>query len=368
MRNGMIRGCVRLTCTLLFMLDLAAASASAENDWLVARQKAFAGWQKLHPDVAAQIADLKAKTSALVAAAGPPTSDIHAPPVIHRVSGAIGEIWDDPAAPQMVVIPAGSYTMGSPPSEAHRSADEGPQHRVNIGYAFALGKYPVTRGEWSQFVADTQRRVVEGCQAMVAPDKPWTVDPTRNWRNPGFNQTDDDPVVCVSYNDAQDYVAWLSKKTGRKYRLPSEAEWQYAARAGTTAAYYWGDIASHDEANYGEDEGDIGCGVAHPAQPCALAPKMTGRDRWLYTSPVGSFPPNPFGLYDMLGNAWQITEDCYQPAFAFPADGSPVVCARHSTLGGGWLFGIRTLRAAFRGKDTPDQRIYGDGFRVALTL
>src|SRR5581483_9965240 len=128
-----------------------------------------------------------------------PTADINASPAIWRVQGALSEIWDDPAAPEMVVIPAGSYTMGSPDGEAGRFADEGPRHRVTFKQAFALGKYPVTRDEYAAFVRETGRGDRGGCAAAPQPSdgKSWKVDPTRNWRNPGFVQTGSDPVVCV---------------------------------------------------------------------------------------------------------------------------------------------------------------------------
>ena len=356
----------KLLAGITLALAFSAAHADDQSDWLKSRQTQFAQWQATHPGTDTAIADLKAKTAALVAAAGKPTTDIHAPPVIRRVPGAITEIWDDAVATPMVVIPAGSYTMGSPPTEELRHPDE-EQHRVTIDYAFALGKYPVTVNEYAVFAADTKRPATP-CYAMVEQGKPWQTAPDRTWRNPGFAQTGNDPVVCVTWYDAQAYVQWLSKKTGKTYRLPSESEWQYAARGGTTTTYYWGDKPSHDYMNYGADDGDF-CGVlARPGMPCIRNGVTAGRDKWVYTSPVGSFPPNPFGLYDMAGNAWQMTQDCYSPTFAAPTDGSPLTCERYSTLGGGWLFGPGASRPAYRGKDLPNDPLYGDGFRVARTL
>ena len=222
--------------------------------------------------------------------------------------------------PEMVMIPAGSFTMGSTKSEVEHDAFsemrlklEGPPRIVNIR-KFAAGKFNITRGQWAAFVSDTNRPTKGGCSWSGLPgaadSKPWDPHPDASWKNLGFEQDDNHPVVCVSWNDAQDYVKWLSAKTKAKYRLLTEAEWEYAARAGTTTAFPWGPTASHEHANYGTDT-VAGVGLA------------SGRDKWVKTSPVGSFPPNQFGIHDMHGNVLEWVEDCFSDSYSgLPTDGS----------------------------------------------
>jgi formylglycine-generating enzyme required for sulfatase activity len=227
---------------------------------------------------------------------------------------------DCPDCPEMVVIPAGSFTMGSPANELEHDSFseirlqlEGPLRVVNI-QRFAAGKFDITRGQWAAFVSDTNRVTTGGCTWSGLPgasgSKPWDPHPEASWNNLGFSQDDNHPVVCITWNDAQDYVRWLSRKTGANFRLLTEAEWEYAARAGTSTPYPWGPTASHENANYGTDT-VAGVGFA------------SGRDKWLATSPVGSFPPNQFGLCDMHGNVMQWVEDCFSDSyFGLPTDGS----------------------------------------------
>jgi formylglycine-generating enzyme required for sulfatase activity len=227
--------------------------------------------------------------------------------------------------PEMVVIPGGSFTMGSTVSEvegdglaALRLQLEGPQRVVHIKQ-FAAGKFDITRKQWAEFVEATNRPTVGGCSwsgLPGAPDgKPWDRHPEASWKNLGFKQDDNHPVVCVTWNDAQDYVKWLSKKTGSTYRLLTEAEWEYAARAGSTTPYPWGLNANHEYANYGTDT-VAGVGFT------------MGRDQWMYTSPVGAFPANAFGLHDMHGNVLQWVEDCFSLSYdGLPVDGSANVAA-----------------------------------------
>jgi formylglycine-generating enzyme required for sulfatase activity len=283
----------------------------------------------------------------------------------------------------LVVIPAGTFMMGSPANEPGSSDIEDPQHRVTVQH-FAAGKFDVTRGQWAEFVSATKRETPAGCSYSGFPKEK---ENTASWRNLGFAQDDNHPVVCVIWEDAQDYVHWLSQRTGRKYRLLTEAEWEYAARAGTTTAYPWGSTASHEYANYGPDKGH-GHGLA------------TGRDRWVYTSPVGSFPPNPFGLYDMNGNVLQWVQDCLAASYAgVPSDGSAYEtdgelklsgdfaelsggrsCWYRILRGGDWGDPPEEIRSALRNFGPTEQapekikklfgypRSAGVGFRVARTL
>ena len=279
--------------------------------------------------------------------------------------------------PEMVVVPAGSFTMGSPASEPGRYDEEGPQRRVSIR-RFAVGKFDVTRGQWAAFVSGTKRGTSKGCAwTGSSGSKP---DPKASWRNLDFAQDDSHPVVCVTWNDAQDYVRWLNQRTGRKYRLLTEAEWEYAARAGTTTPYAWGSSASHEYANYGADD--------------CCSGSAAGRDRWVSTSPVGSFPPNAFGLYDMHGNVLQWVQDCFSSSYsALPTDGSAyevVVqlrmtgdfssmtgtssCSYRMLRGGDWGDPPAMIRSAFRnfapppGATLQEYRSGGVGFRIVRTL
>lgn len=332
------------------------ARADDQGAWLAGRRSEFATWQKAHPGVDAQIAALKAETAALVARYRAKHASIERP-VVHRVKGAPKEIWDAPEAPRMTIIPAGEFLMGSAVGEPDRLKEEGPQHGVKIDYPLAVSTYQVTADEYAAFVADTGRPDPESCYARDASGKAGELKGF-NWHNPGFAQSSRDPVVCTSWEDDRDYVVWLSKKTGRKYRLLSEAEFEYAARAGTQTVRYWGDGISHDNANYGADDVD--------------QPLVQGRDRWEFTSPGGSFPPNAFGLYDMQGNAWQRMDDCWNPSFdGPPADGSSWQsgdCTRRVGHGGGFDTHPAHVRSAFRGSVPGNSRHADGGFRVAREM
>ena len=150
--------------------------------------------------------------------------------------------WQDcPECPLLTRIPGGSFTMGTADGEAGREPDEGPEHRVTIVGELAVGIYEVTRAQFRDFVDATGFQVQAGCTYMDPKAQKWVDDPALNWRSPGFFQDDNHPVTCVNFTDAVAYVTWLSARTGQSYRLPSEAEWEYAARAGTTSSRFWGD-------------------------------------------------------------------------------------------------------------------------------
>jgi formylglycine-generating enzyme required for sulfatase activity len=231
--------------------------------------------------------------------------------------------------PEMIVVPAGDFTMGSPAAEDGHSDGEGPQLKVTIARPFAVSKFDVTFADWDACVT------VGGCPQVS------DIAFGRNTK----------PVINVSWDDAQQYVAWFSKVTGQPYRLLTEAEWEYAARAGTTTAYYWGDEIGKGNANCN------GCG-----------------SRWdnRETSPVGSFKPNAFGLYDMVGNVWQWVQDCNQDNYTgAPTDGSARTigdCSFHVVRGGAWNNDPQLLRSAMRYRGTSDLRSSFVGFRIARTL
>ena len=274
-----------------------------------------------------------------------------------------GSVFSDcDACPEMVVIPAGTFRMGSPASEEGRFDSEGPQHRVTVS-SFALGRYEVTRDEYRTFVEATWHPS-SGCR--ILNEGGWTNDDDASWREPGFAQGSGHPAVCVNWNDTQAYVRWLSRETGESYRLPSEAEWEYAARGGTTKSRYWGNESSSQ------------CGHANGAD---AATKRVYSD-WtvaacddgaVRTAPVGSYSANAFGLFDVLGNVWEWTEDCWHDSYrGGPSDGRAWTvggnCGRRVLRGGSWINGPRNLRSAARGRDTTGVRYDLAGFRVARTL
>jgi formylglycine-generating enzyme required for sulfatase activity len=272
------------------------------------------------------------------------------------------------ACPLMVVVPAGEFSMGTSRLDVESDGREGPPHTVTFQKPFALGVYDVTRGEYARFVRATGYVAKQGCNIVDSQGR-WITDPGKSWRNPGFAQTDRDPVVCVSWDDAQAYIAWLNKIVRPSdprpgpYRLPSEAEWEYAARAGSSTSYYWGGDANHDLANFGIYD----CG------PCGA--KQEGKDRWYFTSPVGAFAPNAFGLFDALGNVWQWTQDCTHYGFGgAPADGSAWMtdtdraCYNHVLRGGSWLDPDFLLTIFVRNPWGQDDHNYANGFRLARAL
>ena len=231
--------------------------------------------------------------------------------------------------PLMIVIPAGSFMMGSPAGEGDN--DEHPQHRVTIAVPFAVSKFELTFDDWDACVADG------GCDGYKPSDDGWG----RSRR----------PVIDVSWNDAAAYVAWLVKKTGKPYRLLSESEYEYATRGGTTTAYPWGDDIGKNKANCN------GCGS-----------QWGGKE----TAPVGSIAPNQFGLYDMVGNVWEWTQDCSEISYnGAPTDGSAWTggdCLSRVLRGGAWAYSPSYLRSAARNWAHPEDRGDRFGFRVGRTL
>ena len=231
--------------------------------------------------------------------------------------------------PEMVVIPAGRFTMGSSAVEKGRYSNEGPTRLVTITRLFAVSKFDVTFDEWDACVS---------------------VGRCRQTADSGMGRGTK-PVINVTWDDAQQYVAWFSKMTGHQYRLLTEAEWEYAARGGTTSVYYWGDDIGKEHANCD------GCGS-----------QWDDRE----TAPVGSFKPNAFGLYNMYGNVWKWVQDCYHADHeGAPNDGSARTsgdCSRCIVRGGSWDVKPRYLRAAFRNRGTTGDRDNDLGFRVARTV
>ncbi len=295
-------------------------------------------------------------------------------PAARAVEWPPGKVFRDGGdGPEMVVIPAGEFLMGSPESEAGRSDDEGPQHRVLIHKPFALGRYAVTVGEFGRFVqvsgyqTEAERNPEEGVRAWDDRKGEWNRSKGTSWRTPGFAQDDRHPVVGVSWNDALAYVKWLGEKTARAYRLPSEAEWEYAARAGTTTARFWG-----DDPNQAFRYANVADRSLKGAQPKWPWPIHECDDGYAETAPVGSFEANAFGLYDMIGNVGEWLQDCWNETYTgAPDDGRPWEsgdCGRRVVRGGSWLNQPVLARAAYRNWGEPEVRNDGLGFRLARTL
>jgi formylglycine-generating enzyme required for sulfatase activity len=343
-------------------LSVLAVHADDASAWLKDRRARVAAYQAAHPHPDAEIAAIKARTAALVAA-GPPVATLQArldaPPLTWRTSDQPIALWDGADDPEMIVIPAGENVLGSTPATLDHQPYEIPRHRIRIAYAFAVGKYPVTVGEFARFVADTGYDAGDECYTSEPAKQPMK---GRNWRNPGFEQTDDFPVQCLNWSDAKAYVAWLSHRTGHAYRLLSEAEYDYANRAGTTTTYFWG------------DDPNAACAYANGADLDTKAhyPQMLAtacHDGFAFASPVGRFKPNAFGLYDTVGETWSWLEDCWSESYVgAPTDGSANRtgdCAQPALRGGSWSARPQMLRAAQRLRYAGDLRIDDHGFRVA---
>jgi formylglycine-generating enzyme required for sulfatase activity len=294
-----------------------------------------------------------------------------------------GEFRDCDGCPAMITIPAGKFRMGFEGGEEGRP--EGPVHEVDIKRSFAIGKFEVTQQQFAAFVRDAGYDMHGGCQVWGGTE--WKHPPDADWTNPGYGRVpfDDEPVACVSWKDAQAYVDWLARRTGKKYRLPTEAEWEYVARAGTTTDYFWGNEATADDGPTGTKE------VATSSQACQFANvydtsgAKTSAFNWApfncddgfgQAAPVGSFKPNAFGVHDIIGNVWEWTADCYQAPYpaapAAPADGSAVqassTCEKRVARGGSWITRPSRQRASFRGRDPEDALYSFFGMRVARDL
>ena len=244
--------------------------------------------------------------------------------------------------PEMIVIPAGDFIMGAPATEEDSDDEERPQHKVVFARPFAVGRFAVTFDEWDYCVADG------GCRRYRPTDRGWG----RGRR----------PVINLWWEDARSYVKWLSDKTGKPYRLLSEAEREYVTRAGTTTPFWWGSVLSTDRANY---DGSF-------TYPFKIGEK--GESRWM-TLPVDSFDPNPWGLYQVHGNVYEWVDDCWHSNYVgAPDDGSAWTtpdCARHVLRGGSWHFPSWHVRAASRGAvafAVSTMVLPPAGLRVARTL
>jgi formylglycine-generating enzyme required for sulfatase activity len=257
-------------------------------------------------------------------------------------SGKVEWFKDCQSCPEMVVVPAGSFMMGSPESEEGQLPFEQPQHQVTLKAPFAVGRFAVTFSEWDACVD------AGGCNSYRPPDRGW-----------GRGRM---PVIYVSWDDAKAYVSWLSRQTGKAYRLLSEAEREYVTRAGTTAPFWWGSSISTDQANYNGEWTTYG---GSPVGEFRMKPL-----------PVDSFEPNPWGLYQVHGNVADWVEDCWNESYkGAPADGSAWTTGDCTGTvggrvlrGGRWVSYPENVRSAARAFNGPAYRNFNVGFRVARSL
>jgi sulfatase modifying factor 1 len=317
--------------------------------------------------------------------AGPPTAASPSPP---RAAGTrfADALSDGSSAPEMVVIPAGRVIVGSPGTETGRQANEGPQREITIG-AFALARTEVSRAQFDAFVRATGHKTDaeygiappgrsgwSGCNTVAEDEFKLEFRPGTSWRQPNVAQAPNHPVVCVSWNDANAYAAWLSRETGQSYRLPSEAEFEYAARAGSAQPWPWGSDpdASCASSNGADASGKMAMRERYGMLIVLMFEVNDCDDGHGFTAPVGSLRGNAFGVHDLIGNVYEWTADCYAASHSdAPDDGSARAadgCVGHPIRGGAWSDQAAWLRSAVRIGLHAVHRNHNTGFRVARDL
>lgn len=285
-----------------------------------------------------------------------------ATPVQPRASG---ELRDCPDCPRMVVVPPGELALRVfivddkgvpvPPEFETRT--------LHLPYPYAIGKYEVTFGEFARFVAATGHKIAPGCNRVEPTNGAFTRNPDATWRNPradGKVPRDDEPVRCVRWYDAQAYVEWLGRETGVHYRLPTVEEFQYAAQGGSESLFFWGDDIDDAcrYANVFDQSAELGPGWTRPSANC--------NDGFAEVAPVGSFQPNRFGLYDMIGNVSEWLADCFPDSLEHPERGDQ--CYRRGSRGGSWRHPPLAYRVGFPARGRPYTTTAIFGFRVARDM
>ena len=283
---------------------------------------------------------------------------------------------------ELVLIPAGEFTMGSSETQEELAAklpgyetgdfpDEYPAHRVRVTKPFYLGTHEVTRGEFQRFVESTDYKTEgekdgQGGYGWNAAKDDFEQSSKYTWLNPGFEQKDNHPVVNVSWNDAKSFCDWLSKKENKSYRLPTEAEWEYACRAGSHGIYSFGDDTAKLTKHGNVADEFLRRTIKRPDWTFA-----DGDDGHSFTAPVGSYPPNAFGLYDMYGNVDEWCNDWFSLDYygSSPSEDppGPMMGLGRIYRGGSWDPYPRNCRSAFRAGFAPSLRFSSLGFRVALS-
>ncbi|MEN3950398.1 SUMF1/EgtB/PvdO family nonheme iron enzyme [Iodidimonas sp. SYSU 1G8] len=284
-------------------------------------------------------------------------------------SEAVTAFKDCPNCPMLVTIPAGAFTMGLRQEEIladnvplMQQQSEAPVHGVTIKHAFALGQTEVTRAQFEAFVNETGHQAL-GC--VVHDGNSWVSDRSKSWRDPGFEQEEDHPVVCVNHADATAFAEWMSRRTGKRYRLPSETEWEYVARAGLDGAHPWGDkpalACAHGNVADRSHAARFSSKTALMFFPC-----QTG---YVYTAPVAHYQANPMGVFDLYGNVREIVADCWTPSYWGKELGSAArtvdACETMVARGGGWFDAPPNVRPARRFREDLGQRRADQGFRIA---
>lgn len=286
---------------------------------------------------------------------------------------APGTTFQDCAVcPLLIVVPPGAFTMGSTAwatdAEGHMEdevSDERPRRAVTVTTALAVARYETTRAEFSAFAEATDFGAKPDC--WVKADGKGQKLAGRDWKNPGSEQSDRHPVICVDWDDATAYSQWLAEETGSPYRLPTEAEWEYFGRAGTTTVRFWGDDP--------EESCRYGNGPDVSVRPVLSSRREIGcNDGFARTAPVGAFLPNAFGLYDVMGNVWEWVADCYYSDWYSRAEvGSSAKApdapgCRRGMRGGSWSESLLKFRTSARGKGDADVRGDSIGIRVVRDL
>lgn len=279
---------------------------------------------------------------------------------------------DCPDCPALVTIPPGTFVMGIRGEEVNddhipqmQQQAEQPMHGVTVRDPIAMGQTEVTRGQFAVFVAETGHQSL-GC--MVNNGKTWVLDRSKSWREPGFSQDDEHPAVCVNYDDAKAYTDWLSRKTGKRYRLPTETEWEYAARAGSTSGKPWADkpalACAHAKVADRSHAARFSQKSAEMFFPCE-----TG---YAFTAPVAHYQASSLGLFDMYGNVREYVADCWNPTYWGKKLGTTArttgSCETAVLRGGGWFDAPPNIRPARRFREDRVQRRADQGFRVVKEL
>lgn len=285
-------------------------------------------------------------------------------------------IRDCETCPELVVLSPGTFYLGAEQDEGRRwkmldrmSSNEGPRISITVSTSFAIGRTEVTRGQFARFVSETGHKVKSGCFHLTSSG--WSVQPKLNWEDPGFEVTDEHPIACVQRPAILAYIDWLSETTGQSYRLPSESEFEYAARGGATSetqATFWGE--DWTQACRYQNGADLTFVPNVPDIPYGQYANCD--DGYVFTAPVATYEPNAWGLYDMAGNVSEWTSDCYQESHAdLPRDGAPLSkkrCRAWVAKGGSWAGFPGLLRPATRLRLREATTGTGFGFRVARSI
>ncbi len=353
-------------------LDRIAKEGESEFAHFV-RQALYRTRGKPTPEDTAQANDIRKKRAISVERAKQILADVRSrwqqdrPSMTDRKAG---DIITNSLGMKFSWIPPGTFLMGSPANEVGRSDGE-IRHKVTLTKGFYLGVHLVTRGYFAQFVKETdfKTQAEQSGDRYVLTGKAWDLSSAEVWRTPKFTQTDDHPVVCVHWNDGSAFARWLAMKENAPYRLPTEAEWEYSCRAGTTTPFHFGaTISAGNQANY-DGTRRYGGAVKPVLSMLFGLNKALGTVFRRQTTPVGTFPANAFGLFDMHGNAWELCQDWlgdYPRIDAIDPKG-PDSGEHRAMRGGAWGTGPHECRSAQRGFAKPDQ-LQGDqvGFRLCI--